>query len=375
MTISDSCTTTTTVVKRTVYTDPSTGVQTQTAYSSTTTYATSASNLQGTTTTSAAGPGLYETTTTTTTKNTDLSVTASWSASATRGVNGYLVNAHLADGTVTRWPTTSAGTLSTSSTVDADGLVYQPRLSVTTLTSYGWTARSALTGVHHVLTALVVDDDPDARRRVAGLLRLGGWQVSEATCAEDAMRASVVADFDLVVTDVSMPGENGPAMLHRMRRNGSHGPLPGGHLRPHGRRPRRARVAAGAMACLAKPVEAGILLDFLRSRTTGPAAQGEPRADHEVDDLQDEDLDAELMDRLQEMYVSALPARLSAIARSTTSGDAPGVVSAAHTLAGTSGQLGHPEVASICRAIAADARRGVMAHARVVELQALALAG
>ena len=45
------------------------------------------------------------------------------------------------------------------------------------------------------------------------------------------------------------------------------------------------------------------------------------------------------------------------------------------TLAGTSGQLGHPEVASICRAIAADARRGVMAHARVVELQALILAG
>ena len=97
--------------------------------------------------------------------------------------------------------------------------------------------------------------------------------------------------------------------------------------------------------------------------------------DKPKDDLHDEDLDADLMDRLQEMYVSALPGRLSAIARSTTSGDAPGVVSAAHTLAGTSGQLGHPEVASICRAIAADARRGVMAHARVVELQALAFAG
>jgi HPt (histidine-containing phosphotransfer) domain-containing protein len=138
---------------------------------------------------------------------------------------------------------------------------------------------------------------------------------------------------------------------------------------------RAESAAAGAMACLAKPVEAGILLDFLRSRTTGPAAQGELRAVHELDDLHDEDLDAELMERLQEMYASALPARLSAIARSTTSGDAPGVVSAAHTLAGTSGQLGHPEVASICRAIAADARRGVMAHARVVELQALALAG
>jgi HPt (histidine-containing phosphotransfer) domain-containing protein len=130
------------------------------------------------------------------------------------------------------------------------------------------------------------------------------------------------------------------------------------------------------MACLAKPVEAGILLNFLRSRTTGLAAQGKLEAVRDADDLPDDDeLDAELMDRLQEMYVSALPGRLSAIARSTTSGDAPGVVSAAHTLAGTSGQLGHPEVASICRAIAADARRGVMAHARVVELQALALAG
>ena len=67
------------------------------------------------------------------------------------------------------------------------------------------------------------------------------------------------------------------------------------------------------MACLAKPVEAGILLDFLRSRTTGLAAQGELEAVHEVDDLHDDDLDAELMDRLQEMYVSALPGRLSAI--------------------------------------------------------------
>ena len=72
------------------------------------------------------------------------------------------------------------------------------------------------------------------------------------------------------------------------------------------------------MACLAKPVEAGILLDFLRSRTTGPAAQGDLEAVHELDDLHDDDLDAELMDRLQEMYASALPGRLSAIARSTT---------------------------------------------------------
>jgi CheY-like chemotaxis protein len=224
-----------------------------------------------------------------------------------------------------------------------------------------------------MLTALIVDDESDARRRVAGLLRLGGWQVREAADALEALRLDATADFDLVVTDVSMPGENGPAMLRRMRRNGSRARFLVVTADPTDE-VRAESVTAGAMACLAKPVEAGILLDFLRSRTTGLAAQGELGAVHGVDDLHDEDLDAELMDRLQEMYASALPGRLKAIASGTRSGDAPAVVSAAHTLAGTSGQLGHPEVASICRAIAADARRGVMAHARVAELQELALA-
>jgi CheY-like chemotaxis protein len=220
-----------------------------------------------------------------------------------------------------------------------------------------------------VLTALVVDDEADARRRVAGLLRLGGWQVTEAADALEALRKDATADFDLVVTDVSMPGENGPAMLRRMRRNGSRARFLVVTSDPTDE-VRAAALTAGAMACLAKPVDARILLDFLRSRTTGPAAQDTSSAAQATDD----DLDAELMDRLQEMYASALPDRLRAIATGTSSGDAPAVVSAAHTLAGTSGQLGHPEVASICRAIAADARRGVMAHARVVELQQLAFA-
>ena len=222
-----------------------------------------------------------------------------------------------------------------------------------------------------VLTALVVDDEADARRRVAGLLRLGGWQVREAAGAEDALRQAACADFDLVVTDVSMPGEDGPAMLRRMRRNGSRARFlvvtsdPTDEVRADA-------ITAGAMACLAKPVEARILLDFLRSRTTGPAAQEPLTEVREWADLHDEDVDAELMDRLHEMYIDALPGRLRAIASGTRSGNAPAVVSAAHTLAGTSGQFGHPEVASVCRAIAADARRGVMAHARVVELQELA---
>ena len=115
----------------------------------------------------------------------------------------------------------------------------------------------------------------------------------------------------------------------------------------------------------------GTLLDFLRDRTTGLVAQAELPPVADPDD-QDDHVDAELMDRLRDMYRNALPERLSAISEHTSAGDAPAVASAAIVLAGTSGQLGHPEVASICQAIAADARRGVLAHARVQELQALA---
>jgi HPt (histidine-containing phosphotransfer) domain-containing protein len=92
----------------------------------------------------------------------------------------------------------------------------------------------------------------------------------------------------------------------------------------------------------------------------------------EVDDLDDDDVDADLMDRLQEMYVNALPRRISAITSGARSGDVAALATAAHTLAGTSGQLGHPEVAAVCRAIAADARRGILAHSRLVQLRDLA---
>jgi hypothetical protein len=72
------------------------------------------------------------------------------------------------------------------------------------------------------------------------------------------------------------------------------------------------------------------------------------------------------------MYVDALPARVSAITDGARFGNTRAVVAAADSLAGTSGQLGHDDVAAVCRAIAADGRRGVLAHGRVEELRALA---
>jgi CheY-like chemotaxis protein len=226
-----------------------------------------------------------------------------------------------------------------------------------------------------VLTALVVDDDAVARHHTATLLELTGWQVREAAGVADALSLAPALDLDLVVVDLL--GGAGPALLRRLRTSGcqAHFLVIADEVSDADR---TEAVAAGALAVLAKPLGPRLLLDFLRRRTTGPAAQGQPAPlpspVREVDDLHDEDVDAELMDRLQEMYMSALPHRLSAITSGARSGDVAALASAASTLAGTSGQLGHPEVASVCRAIASDARRGILAHASLVQLRRLAAA-
>ena len=73
-----------------------------------------------------------------------------------------------------------------------------------------------------MLTALVVDADALARRRVIGLLRLGGWDVQEASDVAAALRMAGSTSYDLVVTDVTVAGEDGLELLRRLRRDGSH---------------------------------------------------------------------------------------------------------------------------------------------------------
>ncbi|SEK83976.1 hypothetical protein SAMN04515665_105198 [Blastococcus sp. DSM 46786] len=145
VTVDDWCVTTTTTTKRTVYTDPVTGVQTQTAWSRTSDSTGSSTNVDSTTSTSAPGPGPNETTTTTVDKDTELHVSVNWAPSGSRGVTDYVVAAHLSNGTA--YALARAAGTSTYGHEDADALWYSPRLSVTTMTSYNWTATSALTRV------------------------------------------------------------------------------------------------------------------------------------------------------------------------------------------------------------------------------------
>src|SRR3954447_21214790 len=167
-----------------------------------------------------------------------------------------------------------------------------------------------------VLTALVVDPSLASRRRIGTLLRLGGWHVLEATSSRQAQRAAAGRELDLVVTEVTLRGETGLALLARLRVAGSRARFLVVTADPTDR-VRSAAASVGAMACLAKPIDPRAVIWFLAQRVQAPT----PRARHlrvvrDVEDASDADaeVDAAMLERLQEMFLSALPHRLSLIA-------------------------------------------------------------
>ncbi len=72
--------------------------------------------------------------------------------------------------------------------------------------------------LHGDATLLVVDDDNQVRPVTAGYLRDLGYSVIEAANAEAAeVLAHAAGSLDLVITDVVMPGADGPALAARLR--------------------------------------------------------------------------------------------------------------------------------------------------------------
>jgi hypothetical protein len=65
----------------------------------------------------------------------------------TPGITGYRVTAHLSNGTTFVMAQTDASTYEAYGSASQAYLAYSPRFSVTTLTSYGWTAESAKSAV------------------------------------------------------------------------------------------------------------------------------------------------------------------------------------------------------------------------------------
>jgi signal transduction histidine kinase/ActR/RegA family two-component response regulator len=119
---------------------------------------------------------------------------------------------------------------------------------------------------------LVVDDEPDGRDLIETALSHCGADVATASSVAEALERIDAARFDVLVSDIGMPGEDGYALIRRVR---ALSPEAGGRtlavaLTAFARGEDRARaLAAGYNLHIAKPVEPADLVLLLAQLIEG----------------------------------------------------------------------------------------------------------
>jgi signal transduction histidine kinase/ActR/RegA family two-component response regulator len=128
-------------------------------------------------------------------------------------------------------------------------------------------ALSILAGIRVV----VVDDEQDARDLVTAVLEQAGAVVTSVGSAEEAMHAIAERPPSLLVSDIGMPGEDGYALIARVRAlpAESGGRLPAVAVTAFTRDDDRARaLRAGYTAHVAKPIDPAALVTLVSNVTS-----------------------------------------------------------------------------------------------------------
>ena len=115
---------------------------------------------------------------------------------------------------------------------------------------------------------LLVDDEPKVLRALQRVLaeEPGAWEVATAESVDDALAQTRLTAFDVIVTDVNMPGRDGFSLLHEIRHTPRTECIP--VLIVTGRDDedlKRRALEQGAVDLLSKPVHPLDLLARLRS--------------------------------------------------------------------------------------------------------------
>ena len=74
--------------------------------------------------------------------------------------------------------------------------------------------------------ALVVDDSPDIANMLAAVLRHAGYDVTTAYSAQDALTAAFARHFDVIVSDIGMPGMTGYELARALRATPEYASVP-----------------------------------------------------------------------------------------------------------------------------------------------------
>jgi PAS domain S-box-containing protein len=109
------------------------------------------------------------------------------------------------------------------------------------------------------LSILVVDDEPDARSIVGRALEENDAVVTVAASCDEALAILGCRRFDLIISDIGMPGRDGYEMIAQARERGIHTAAVA--LTAYARaQDREKSLSSGFQAHLAKPIRIGELL-------------------------------------------------------------------------------------------------------------------
>lgn len=123
------------------------------------------------------------------------------------------------------------------------------------------------------MTILVVDDSADTTEMVQHLLEIGGASVTAVTSGLEALRVAREKQFDVVLSDISMPGMDGFEFLNRLRDVPGYHDLPAVALTGFGRPEDIQRAYdQGFFAHLTKPFDIQALACLLQKMPRQRAA-------------------------------------------------------------------------------------------------------
>jgi len=130
---------------------------------------------------------------------------------------------------------------------------------------------------------LIVDDSEDTIAMLEELLKVAGANVMTATNGADALRLAADNEFDVILSDISMPEMDGYEFLQRLRKIDGRQDVPVVAITGFGRRNDIARArAAGFYSHLTKPLNLQVLTDVLKQLANERLNETNPDVDYDI---------------------------------------------------------------------------------------------
>lgn len=222
------------------------------------------------------------------------------------------------------------------------------------------------------LRVLVVDDDSSTVVVLTEVLKSFGLRVTTATSAAEALRAFGQETPDILISDLSMPGEDGYSLMQKIRARSAEqgGEVPSLALSAHAAvEDVRRALAAGFGAHMAKPVDASELLNKIvelrmisHHEASSSAAKNSDLVVVETSSTESTVFDpAALLRRLRgdpkiaktlcATFLDILPQRISEFKARLQAGDHEGAKISVHTIKGAAANVAGERLCSVAREI------------------------